>query len=627
MSVNSGSNRSILVVLACLALVANAFRSGFGVRKGVSSRGQIRMSETVDPQTTPSTPSVSAEELTQKEYFLAVRNRLYAVEEQIWLHDYASARPDYANLTVTPFSEAKYDALLRARGDLMDEYPTTRLYTDLRDAQQRNMTYAALALERMISRFQRQMPMPMDHVNVVVVLSHSGQVANLMRGQGAVYHRLLPSSVLTDRDAKRQFQQPAFSNSNNYLAMAEIHFQDKVITKCGIHVYEVPKDPQTFGLSDSMPIFESGDLPSAPFFLRFSPDDEKIAMLCTSPPSEDGAASYTSLVLLDWAKSYRKDSWAGHGVAQRNFPRKATTVLKGSPVFFTYTTASSKNATIVAHCTQEVADNEKKAMVTERGVWMLNKRDTSGVADYSWTKVSESDERDRWSTPICHAAGGGDSILVVENGWLVTKSLSRWKRDPTTGEPITKKIMELKGQSQFLVSPDNSRAVVLQEDINSGLYSLTVIEGESALDPSSSETGSIYELPCNKLCVSFWFSPDSTRLLLLTAAGKDRSNVEIEKSGFKVPLNADMQWHVFNFPLKELREYETFKPTPYFMKTNVPFFSQYAQVYNPWAPDSKSFIYVTPSGLSHTPLVDSKHCLGEDAWQNQGASYGTWSRT
>ena len=179
--------------------------------------------------------------------------------------------------------------------------------------------------------------------------------------------------------------------ANNYLAMAEIHFQDKVITKSGIHVYEVPKDPQTFGLSDSMPIFESGDLPSSRFFLRFSPDDEKIAMLCTSPPSEG--------VLLHISRAPRlgqilpQGLWAGHGVAQRNFPRKATTVLKGSPVFFTYTTASSKNATIVAHCTQEVADKEKKAMVTERGVWMLNKRDTSGVADYSWTKVSESDER------------------------------------------------------------------------------------------------------------------------------------------------------------------------------------------------------------------------------------------
>lgn len=62
------------------------------------------------------------------------------------------------------------------------------------------------------------------------------------------------------------------------------------------------------------------------------------------------------------------------------------------------------------------------------------------------------------------------------------------------------------------------------------------------------------------------------------------------------------------------------------MKTYVPFFSQYAQAYNPWAPDSRSFIYVTPQGLSHTPLVGSKHCVGEDKWQNQGATFGTWSR-
>jgi hypothetical protein len=619
----------VFIFLISLSSFINAFHGPGSRWSGMRThRNTVSMSETVESEgkMSPSAGAKPVEGLTQKEYFIAVRNRLYAVEEQIWLHDYASSRPDYTNLTVSPFSEAKYDALLRARGDLMDEYPATRLYTDLRDAQQRNMTYAALALERMIAGFQRQMPMPMDHINAIVVLSHSGQVANLMRGQGAVYHRLLPPSVLTDRDSKRQFQQPAFSNSGNHLAMAEIHFQDKVITKSGIHIYEVPKDPKTFGMSDSMPIFESGDLPSAPFFLRFSPDDEKVAMLCTAPPSE-GREPSTSLVLMDWAKSHRKDSWAGHGVAQRRFPRKTTTVLKGSPVFFTYTTASTKNATIVAHCQQEVADDAKKSMVTERGVWQLQKRDTSGVSDYSWSLVSKCNADDRWSTPICHAAGGGDSVLVVEDGWLVSKSLSRWKRDPTSGEAASKKLIQLKGQAQFLVSPDNSRAVVLQEDINAGLYSLTVIEGEGALNPSSSDTGKIYELPCSKLCVSFWFSPDSTRLLLLTAAGKDKTAVETEKSSFKVPLNSDMQWAVFNFPLQELREYETFKPTPYFMKTNVPFFSQYAQVFNPWSPDSKSFVYVTPSGLTHTPLIDSKHCLGEDAWQNQGASFGTWSRT
>merc|ERR1739848_283710 len=75
-------------------------------------------------------------------------------------------------------------------------------------------------------------------------------------------------------------------------------------------------------------------------------------------------------------------------------------------------------------------------------------------------------------------------------------------------------------------------------------------------------------------------------------------------------LNSDMQWSVYNFPLDELREYDTFKPTPYFMKTYVPFFSQYSQVYNPWAPDSRSFIYITNNGLHHTPLVGSKYTLG-----------------
>ena len=54
--------------------------------------------------------------------------------------------------------------------------------------------------------------------------------------------------------------------------------------------------------------------------------------------------------------------------------------------------------------------------------------------------------------------------------------------------------------------------------------------------------------------------------------------------------------------------------------------SQSCQVYNPWAPDSRSFIYVTPAGMFHTPLVGSRHCLGEDRWHNQGATFGTWSR-
>lgn len=300
--------------------------------------------------------------------------------------------------------------------------------------------------------------------------------------------------------------------------------------------------------------------------------------------------------------------------------------MQGNPLFFTYTTSSTQNATIIAHCQKEVTDGSSNSITNEKAVWMLQKQDTSGVSDYLWKKISESDTKTRWSTPACHSAGGGDNVIVVEDGYLTTKAISRWKRDKHTGKLLSKKLLQVQGQVQFLVSPDSSKLVVLQEDINIGLYSLTVIEGESALDPCSDSLGKQYELPNDKLTVAFWFSPDSTKLLCLNAIGKSKSDVSIQKSQFRVGLNSDMQWNVFNFPLQELKNYDTFKPTSYFMKTYVPFFSQYAQVYNPWAPDSKSFIFVTSSGLIHTPLVGNKHCLGQDKWQSQGSTFGTWSR-
>jgi len=356
-----------------------------------------------------------------------------------------------------------------------------------------------------------------------------------------------------------------------------------------------------------MPLFASGDLPGAPFFLRFSPDDESLAMLCSQPVTRatddassgtvDAAASaagttpsapaatgeaITSLVLLDWARYQRRDEWgrsssssssSSGATPPRLAARKALTVLRGSPVFFSYTTSSSRNATIVAHCQQEVADPSTKAMVSERAVWILQRGDTSGVADFNWKKISSeepstpSEQQTRWSTPICHSAGGGDSVMLVEDGWLVTKSISRWKRDPVTGLPQTKKLLQVRGQVQFLVSADSSKAVVLQEDLVNGFYRLTQLDGERGLDPADKETlPLVQELPCPKIVVAFWLSPDSTKVLLLTAANKMTEDVSTQKGQMRVMLNSDMQWSVFNFPLMELREYEAFKPTPYFMK-------------------------------------------------------------
>lgn len=127
--------------------------------------------------------------------------------------------------TIEPLSESKYAELLRARGELLEEYPLTKLYTDLHDAQKNNLTYAAIYLDRLINNYNRQLPIPLEHVNQIAVLSFSGQVMNLMRGQGALYHHLLPANVLTEPGVKRQFQHPAFSTTGKYVAFAELHFK------------------------------------------------------------------------------------------------------------------------------------------------------------------------------------------------------------------------------------------------------------------------------------------------------------------------------------------------------------------------------------------------------------------
>lgn len=92
-------------------------------------------------------------------------------------------------------------------------------------------------------------------------------------------------------------------------------------------------------------------------------------------------------------------------------------------MFFTYTTSDAKNATIVAHCQREVYDSAIDTNVPEKAVYMLSREDTAGVKDFAWKKVSSSDPKIRWPTPICHSAGGGDNVLVVEDGKLMRNAM------------------------------------------------------------------------------------------------------------------------------------------------------------------------------------------------------------
>ena len=66
-------------------------------------------------------------------------------------------------------------------------------------------------------------------------------------------------------------------------------------------------------------------LPGPPFFLRFSPDEESLVMLCATPV---GGQAGSSIVLLEWGKYFRRDSWAGQAAVARFAPRKALTLLQ-----------------------------------------------------------------------------------------------------------------------------------------------------------------------------------------------------------------------------------------------------------------------------------------------------------
>lgn len=86
------------------------------------------------------------------------------------------------------------------------------------------------------------------------------------------------------------------------------------------------------------------------------------------------------------------------------------------------------------------------------------------------------------------------------------------------------------------------------------------------------------------------------QVLFLSAAERSKADITTQKGDFKVAANSPMQWSVFNFPYEEMRTFDTFKPTVYFMKTNIPFFDQYSQVDSMFFPRAAMLIPCSSDG-------------------------------
>lgn len=242
----------ISLITSCISF-HNSFNAVFtlpSVSRLTASTADLPVSES---------SKLPSKSLTQKEYLIAVRNRLFAVEEQLWLHEFAIAHPK--STRVKPLSEKKLQQFNEVKRALLNEYPLTRLHIDLEEAKLQKLNYAVIYIERLIDNFKRQVPLSLQHVNQIAVLSNQGSVMNLMRGQGLVHQRLLPTNTQVDKGVKRQFQHPVFSSSGRYVAFGELNFKEGVATaKSNAVIYDVPTDPNTYGSADLSPIYDSGDL-------------------------------------------------------------------------------------------------------------------------------------------------------------------------------------------------------------------------------------------------------------------------------------------------------------------------------------------------------------------------------
>ena len=259
-----------------------------------------------------------------------------------------------------------------------------------------------------------------------------------------------------------------------------------------------------------------------------------------------------------------------------------------------------------------------------------------------------------WFTPQCHSAGGGDNVVFVEGNALVTRALSPWKRRrPSVAAAKTKTLLTLAPGSvcHFVVAPDHRKVAVLDVHPTTQRRRLRVLLGEELLDPlhpaSVQDAVNVVEIPVDAAPgglepAACWFSPDAAQLLVYsttrtrtgttaTAVVDATSSVAVAEEGEDDHgATEEASLGVYHLPMRQFHaDVVRFHPTRYFRATYVPFFTQYAQVYNPWAPDSKSFLYHTASGVHHWPLHRDRtraSPVGMDAWLHQDAAFATWSR-
>jgi len=324
-----------------------------------------------------------------------------------------------------------------------------------------------------------------------------------------------------------------------------------------------------------------------PIYMQWAPDDSYITYL------SNGKEGRVSLYYVE--------------VRSDTVTKVRSKVLdSGTPLFYSFTGPDPKKADLIVHNAErktiykydgQLGPDPKEPEAVEADpdraeTLPISMGPGNFMAPRGWTSIPGSTAETRWGS------------IVVENGFLVTVDVSgRFRR----------RLVPVRGVSSFVLSPDQSHIALIQSDVKTGHYSLSLIDvGEYGLglDPRASPLPKIKqkELEVDTICKAAFFSPDSSKLLLFSLPYQ-RSDVSIASNAFKSNLAVNCRCLVYDVKPKNPEAenpimFQKFTPRQSFTRLYMPFFDQYAQSFTPWSPDSKSFVFVAEEGVFVQPLPD-----------------------
>jgi Tol biopolymer transport system component len=183
----------------------------------------------------------------------------------------------------------------------------------------------------------------------------------------------------------------------------------------------------------------------------------------------------------------------------------------------------------------------------------------------------------RFQAPVW-SSDGSHFYYVAESSDGV-ESIYKTNADTLEQQPLT----PVSGVSFLTLSPDDQHLAYLEIERNNGMPfgSAYIINTD----------GTQQRLLTDRLVGSMYWSPDGSKLAVLTADMDQKSKPTAKIDGLASPLRQQItfRWWVYHLDTKKFEPLISFSPTSDFFQT-IPFFDQYHLSLTFWSPDSRYFV-------------------------------------